>query len=354
LIFIPALPARSCEPDPVAVPSMGLPGADGSNSDPAALTTERWHRPSIRARFVNRALEWTCRFYVRKLTGDLTPEMVAGLARIDELCAKVRAPRGTKLEPVKVADLAGEWVHGVGVDLSRESAILYLHGGGWLFGGLNSHRALTSRISTACGMPALALNYRMVPQVSFHQEIEDCVTAYRWLLDQGIPADRIVIMGDSAGGYLTLATALRARSEGLPPPAALVGLSGVYDMDPTTKAAHPNAAQDSAGFLVGLTWLLEVVLDDLDPVAPEVSPVRADLRGLPPTLLTVSASEIVYPDSEELAALLAASGVSCVLQVWDGQPHVFQLLAPLIPEGQKSIARIGGFVRDSLGNARPC
>jgi epsilon-lactone hydrolase len=334
----------------VVVPSTNQSGAAGSNPGPATLMTERWRRPSIRARFVNLALQWTCRRYVRKLTGDLTPELVASMARIDDLGARVRAPRGTSVEPVSVADLAGEWVHGVGVDRARDRAILYLHGGGWLFGGLNSHRALASRISAACGMPALVLNYRMIPHVSLHQEIEDCVTGYRWLLDEGIPADRIVIMGDSAGGYLTLAAALLARSGGLPLPASLVGISGVYDMESVTRAAHPNAELDSAGFMVGLTWLLNAVLGGLDPAAADVSPVRADLRGLPPTLLTVSGSEIVYSDSEQLAGLLAASGVSCLLQVWDGQPHVFQLLAPLIPEGQNSIVEIGRFVRDSLGS----
>ncbi|MFY1621072.1 alpha/beta hydrolase, partial [Micromonospora sp. WMMD736] len=222
----------------------------------------------------------------------------------------------------------------------------------WVFGGLNSHRGLTSRVSSASGMPVLALQYRMVPSVSLEQEVQDCLRGYKWLLEQGLKASNIVVMGDSAGGYLTLATALRIRSLRLPMPAALVGISGVYDMSSAARAAHPNAARDRGGFLAGLDWLLKVVLGDLDSSDPAVSPMRAELSGLPPTLLTASSSEIVFCDSERLASQLASAGVPCELQVWVGQPHVFQLLAPVIPEASRSISEIGHFVRVTVGSAR--
>lgn len=316
---------------------------------PAALVIERTQSRSFRARLLNAAVNRAARPLMRKMTGELTPELLAGMARFDELAAKVRPPRGTAVEPVQVGGLGAEWVRGSGVSRARDQAILYLHGGAWVFGGLNSHRALTSRISTACGMPALALDYRMVPKVSFDQEIEDCVDGYRWLLDRGIEPGHIVIMGDSAGGYLTLATVLRARAHGLPMPAAIVGLSGVYDMAFANKAAHANAKSDAAGSLAGLEWMITHVLGGLDPAHPEISPVRAELVGLPPALLTVSGSEVIYSDSEELAHLLARAGVRCTLQVWAGQPHVFQAFAPIIPEAGRSIAGIGRFVRAAMG-----
>lgn len=318
-----------------------------------ALTIDRWHRPSLRARLMNRAVAVACRPYVRKLSGALTPELVSAMARIDALSARMRAPRGATHQPVTVGELAGEWVYGAGVRRGHDRAVLYLHGGGWLFGGLNSHRVLTSRISAACGMPALAVSYRMVPHVTFRDEIDDCVNAYRWLLDHGIAATSIAIIGDSAGANLALSAALRARSQGIPLPAALVGISGVYDMDMAAKTAHRNAARDPAGFTAGLAWLIDAALEGLSPLHPDVSPVRADLRGLPPTMLTVSGSEIVYCDSEELASRLAAAGAPAALQIWDGQPHVFQLLAPFIPEGAKSIAEIGRFVRQAIDSTRP-
>ena len=322
-------------------------------SEPPELPTliiDRRHSRSIRSRVVTAALQRATAPYMRKLTSSkLTSEVVDGLARFDELSARVPLPKGTRTESIQVGDLAAEWVHGARVGNTRHGVILYLHGGGWLFGGLNSHRALTSRISSASGKPVLALDYRMVPKVEFDQEIEDCVAGYRWLLDRGIHPEHIVIMGDSAGGYLTLATALRARSYGLPMPAALVGISGVYDMDTASKAAHANAEIDAAGSLAALEWMFEAVLGGLDPGDPKVSPVRADLTGLPPTLLTVSSSEIIYCDSEDLARALVAAGVPCTLQSWNGQMHVFQALASLIPEAKWAIADIGRFVRSALG-----
>lgn len=320
-------------------------------TEPPMLVIDRRHGRSVRSRVITAALQKAITPYMRKLTRtrELTPEVLAGLAKFDEFAAKGPVTKGTRTEPIRVGELPAEWVHGARVGNTRHGVILYLHGGGWLFGGLNSHRALTSRISSASGKPVLALDYRMVPKVDFDQEIEDCVAGYRWLLDRGIRPEHIVIMGDSAGGYLTLATALRARSYGLPMPAGLVGISGVYDMATANKAAHANAKIDPTGSLATLDWVMEAVLGGLDPADPKVSPLRADLAGLPPTLLTASASEIIYCDSEELARALVAAGVPCTLQAWDGQMHVFQALAPLIPEAKWAIGDIGEFVRGVLG-----
>jgi acetyl esterase/lipase len=120
-------------------------------------------------------------------------------------------------------------------------------------------------------------------------------------------------------------------------------------MSTASKAAHANAGLDPTGSLAALEWMLETVLGGLDPADPKVSPVRADLAGLPPTLLTASSSEIIYCDSEDMARLLVAAGVPCTLQAWNGQMHVFQALAPLIPEAKQAIADIGEFVRTALG-----
>lgn len=316
---------------------------------PAPLVIDRRHSRSVRSRVLTAALQRVTTRYMRKLTrAPLNEATLASLAKFDQVAGKVKPPRGTRIEPVTVDGLPAQWVHGAGVRQARDRVILYLHGGGWLFGGLNSHRALVSRISRVSGIPALALDYRMVPAVEFDQEIEDCVSGYRWLLDRGIEPEHIVIMGDSAGGYLTVATALRARDHGLPIPAALVGISGVYDMGTASKAAHANAERDPTGSLAALEWMLETVLGGLDPEDPKVSPVHADLTGLPKTLLTASASEILYSDSEDLARLLVAAGVPCTLHVWNGQAHVFQALGPLIPEAKQAIADIGEFVRGAI------
>lgn len=273
------------------------------------------------------------------------PELLEQTAKIDRLAAKMRPPRGTRIEPMRFGQFAGEWVHGPGVADARGPVVLYLHGGGWFFGGLNTHRSLVARISAAARVPALNVAYRMVPEVPFPTEIDDCVSAYRWLLDRGVRPDEIVIMGDSAGGHLTFAAALAALGAGLPAPAGLVSISGCLDLDLAGKHAHANNEADPTGSMAALQFMVESVVGDLDRTDPSVSPIRAELSGLPPTLLTVSTSEVLFEDSEIMARRLVEAGVPCTLQMWDGQLHVFQAAAALIPEARRSIEDIGRFAR---------
>jgi acetyl esterase/lipase len=310
-------------------------------------------RATLRSRVVTAAMNRVSKPYLAKLTGDgLSPQISAGLAKFDALSARVPALRGSRIEPVRIGELHAEWVRGPGVpgrrSDGRDRAILYLHGGGWLFGNVGTHRRLISTISRASGVPALALDYRLVPAVTFAEEIADCVAGYRWLLEQGVKPERIVIMGDSAGAHLTLATALRARDEGLPMPGGLVGISGVYDMSTQGKAEHANHAADRTGALAAFDWMMQVVLAGADPADGTVSPLHADLTGLPRTLLVVSSSEVIYCDSERLAERLAEAGVPCTLSVWPNQAHVFQALGPLVPEAGRSIAEIARFVHSVI------
>jgi acetyl esterase/lipase len=306
-------------------------------------------RASLRSRVITASMNRATKRYLAKLSGDgLTPQISAGFAKLDQLSARVPALRGTEVQPVRIGELGAEWVRGPGVPASRSDGrrrvILYLHGGGWLFGNVGTHRRLISRISRGSGVPALALDYRMVPAVTLAEEIADCVAGYRWLLEKGVKPERIVIMGDSAGGHLTLATSLRARDEGLPMPGGLVGISGVYDLTSQGKAAHANHAADRTGALAAFDWMTQVVLAGADPTDATLSPLHADLTGLPRALLVVSSSEVIYWDSEQLAGKLTAAGVPCTLSVWPNQAHVFQALAPLVPEAKKSIAEIARFV----------
>jgi len=318
---------------------MGIPGA---------LVIDHRRGRSLRSLFITAAVQRALAPYLRSLSGStLGPEVFTSLARLDRHAARIGPPRGTHVERVLVGGLGAEWIHGRDVPPLRTRVILYLHGGGWVCCGLNTHRRLVAGISRAAGVPALALNYRMVPVVSFGEMVGDCVRGYRWLLGLGVRPDQIVIMGDSAGAHLTFAAALRARREGLPLPAALVGISGAYELNPTGKAAHANAAADPVLMAV-VQILFESVLDGADPADPAISPARAELSGLPPVLLVVSSSEILYRDSEDLARLLTSAGVACTLQVWDRQLHVFQALGPLIPESRRSVNDIGRFAREAL------
>jgi acetyl esterase/lipase len=306
----------------------------------------RRSRPTLRSRLVTAAMNRATPRYLAKFTGeDLSPQLSAGLAKFDRTSARLPAIRGSRIEPLSIDGVGAEWVHGPGVPAARDRVILYLHGGGWLFGNPGSHRRMVSKLSRATGLPVLVPDYRLVPAVSFAEEIGDCLAGYRRLLCDGVAPERVVIMGDSAGGHLTLATALRARDEGLPMPAGLVGVCGVYDMSMAAKAAHANHAADRTGALAALDWMMRVVLAGADPADGKVSPLHADLTGLPPTLLVVSSSEVIYCDSELMAERLAAAGVPCTLSVWPNQLHVFQAFGPLVPEAGRSIAEIARFVR---------
>lgn len=327
-------------------------------AQPTTLVIDRHGTASVRSRVISAGIRRVLGPYLTKAGAvPFGDEALRRVARLDKMAARTRPPKGTRTEAVKFDGFRAEWVHGPGVPASRDRVILYLHGGGWICCGLNTHRRMISWISAAAGVPAFSVDYRMIPVVPFEAEVEDCVTAYRSLLDRGVAPENIVIMGDSAGGYLTFATALRARQEGLPNPAALVGLSPMLDMDLTTKLAHANVKLDPSAPMGVLERITEAIVGHLDVTDPSVSPVRADLSGLPPVMLTAGSTEVLYCDSEEMARRLALAGVPCTFQVWDRQIHVFQMFGPLLPESRGSIADIGAFVQDSLGlgneQARP-
>ena len=309
----------------------------------------RYPDRSIRSRLATAAVERLAGPHLRRFADStFGPELAAAMARVDVLARRLGTPQHAQLEPTLVGEIPAEWVHGPGVPGLRTHVILYLHGGGWFFGGLNSHRRLVSRISQAASLPALALDYRMVPEVDLSEVLDDCVLAYRWLLrDLGLAPRNIVIMGDSAGAHLAVATTLRARNLGLPVPAAVVGLSGVYDLDTAAKAAHPNAVTDPVS-MTALAFVLRSVLGNADASDPDLSPIRADLTGLPPFLLTASSSEVLLSDSMVLADRLAQAGVPCTLDVWERQLHVFQGLGNLLPEARRSIAAVGQFTNHAL------
>ncbi|MFC4906641.1 alpha/beta hydrolase [Actinomadura gamaensis] len=252
------------------------------------------------------------------------------------------APRWADVEPVPFDGFRAEWVRAPGAPSDR--AVLYFHGGGFFSCGLRTHRRMIARIAAASGAPVLSVAYRQLPEAPLAVSVEDCVQAYRWLLDQGFAADKIVVAGDSAGGFLTFAATMRAIAEGLPRPAALVALAPLTDLDHTAKVEHANARLDAylpARRVRRLAALLTEGVPD-----PAVSPVNGELAALPPTLIQVSSSEMLLPDAELMAERLTAAGVPCRLQVWENQVHVFQVFADLVPEGLAALHEVGAFVRE--------
>ncbi len=263
----------------------------------------------------------------------------------DETGDQFPLPEGLSVEPVVNAEFKGEWVKAIG---SRSDAVLlYLHGGAYIFGSPRSHRHLVAALSEAAGINAFTLDYRLAPEHPFPAAIEDSVTAYRWLLDQGIAANRIVIAGDSAGGGLTLVTMLKLRDAGLPLPAASVCLSPWVDL--TMAGASYTANDEAVATRDRLAGYVKLYLpENVDVRHPLASPIFADLTGLPPLLIQVGAAEPFYDDSIKLDEIAKACGVETHLEIWPEMIHVWHYFHTMLTEGRQAIARIGEFVKSKI------
>lgn len=263
----------------------------------------------------------------------------------DETGDQFPLPEGLIVEPVITTEFKGEWVKASG---SRSDAVLlYLHGGAYVFCSPRSHRHLVAALSEATGVAAFALDYRLAPEHSFPAAIEDSVATYRWLLDQGVAPNRIVIAGDSAGGGLTLATMLKLRDADLPLPAAGVCLSPWVDL--TLAGASYTASAEAIATRDRLAGYVKLYLTNENDVKnPRVSPVFADLKGLPPLLIQVGAAEPFYDDSIKLNEVATATGVETHLEIWPEMIHVWHYFYPMLTEGRQAIARIGEFAKGKI------
>ena len=240
-----------------------------------------------------------------------------------------------------------EWISAPESDDSR--VVLYLHGGGYLFGSVRTHRVMLAHMARAAKARVLALDYRLAPEIPFPAPVEDSVAAYRWLLAQGIEPQKIAIGGDSAGGWLVIAALVALRHVGEPMPAAGVCISAWADMEATGQSYTTNAEADPSVSKERILKIADVYLDGKDPKAPLASPIHADLTGLPPLLLQVGGIEVLLDDSTMLKAKAKEAGVPVEMEVWDDMPHVWHHYAPILPEARKAIGRIGEFVLQHTG-----
>jgi acetyl esterase/lipase len=308
-------------------------------------------RFSVRAQVVHKAARWVARPLVT--AWPMTPAALSAVAGLELVAGLRKAPAGTRTQLIRLAGFLAEWVRADGVGNGagggradpREGAVLYFHGGAFIGGGLGTHRRCVSALSRTSRKPVLSVAYRQYPVTRVEGSVGDGLFAYRWLLDHGYPAERIVVAGDSAGGYLAFAVALAARDTGLPVPAGIVGISPLLDWDSSTRDAHANLRRDA--YIPGrrLDSLYRLVAGPAAGADAMDSPINHDLRGLPPVLLQVAADEVLRCDSETMARRLADADVPCTLQVWQGQVHAFPVLAGLLPEAMAALIESGAFVQ---------
>jgi monoterpene epsilon-lactone hydrolase len=231
-----------------------------------------------------------------------------------------------------------------GVDDAR--VILYLHGGGYCLGSILTHRDFAQQISAACGARVLLIDYRRAPEHPFPAALEDALTAYRWLLAEGIDPTRMSIIGDSAGGGLAAATLVALRDGGERLPGTTVLLSPWLDLALTGESLVTKADEDFMLMPAQLQEFASVYVGDDAARNPLISPLYADLSGLPPMLIQVGSTEILLDDAARFAAKAEAAGVEMKLDVWNDMIHVWQGFAGIMPEAKEAVMQIGTFVRE--------
>jgi acetyl esterase/lipase len=269
---------------------------------------------------------------------------------MEEWQAALQLPPETKTQPVDARGVRAEWVWRPESDADR--AILYLHGGGYAIGSIATHRYLMQGLSKASGARVLGIDYRLAPEHPFPAAVEDAVTAWRWMLEQGLDPKRCAISGDSAGGGLTIATMVALRDRGLPLPGAAAVLSPWTDLAGTGASVKTKAADDPMVNEAGLRMMADAYLAGQDAKSPLASPLYANLAGLPPTLVQVGTAEILLDDATRFAERARAAGVEVKLEAWDDMVHVFQMF-PMLSESARAIETIGAFVRARTTKARP-
>ena len=250
-------------------------------------------------------------------------------------------------ERVCAGGIDGEWISPANTPLDK--AILYFHGGGFRIGSVASHRDLISQIAVASGCRVLAINYRLAPEHRFPAALDDALAAYGWMLDQGLKPGHVAFAGDSAGGNLVLATILALRERGLSLPVSAVLMSPWTDLAATGASYVSRAEADPIHQRAMILALAKNYLGGQgDPCDPLVSPLYADLKGLPPLLIQVGDRETVLDDSVMFADLARAAGVDVHLEVWNGMIHVFQMFGAELSEAHQAIASIAQFLNRHL------
>lgn len=274
-----------------------------------------------------------------KQVGASTQEMRAAM---EQMAAP--AQPDVKCERLSAGGVDAEWITAPGASPGR--TVLYLHGGGYVMGSVNTHRDLIGRISRAAQARVLALNYRLAPEHPFPAAVDDAVAGYRYLLQSGVKPARMAVAGDSAGGGLTLATLVALRDSGLALPAAAVCLSPWVDLEGRGESMKTRAHVDPIASADGTRLLAQAYLAGKDPRTPLAAPLYADLKGLPPLLIQVGDHETLLDDSTRVAQRAQAANIKVTLEVWPEMIHVWQMFASFLPEGQEAIDGIGKFIRE--------
>lgn len=273
------------------------------------------------------------------------------ITRFREECEKGvsrfgKMPDGIEVSSVIIDGIPAEWI--LPSEGTKDKVILYTIGGGYVSGSCNDHRSIVAKIVKGSGVAMLLFDHRLAPEHPYPAALEDSLTTYRWLLDQGIPPKNIMIVGESAGGGLCLATLLALRDQDIALPAAAVALSPWTDLK-LTGESHRTKAKVCLSPQGMSDVCSKYYVGDNDPCLPWISPLYGDLHGLPPMLIYVGENETLLDDSTRFAEKAKAAGVDVTLRVGEGMIHCYPLLPPFIPEARQAMDEICEFIKINIG-----
>ncbi|MFI4975892.1 MAG: alpha/beta hydrolase [Caulobacterales bacterium] len=282
----------------------------------------------------------------RPAAGAPAPTWAERRAGMESFLGQAPPPEGCKVEEVAIGGRPGERLTPRDADSAR--VILYLHGGGYCIGSPKTHRALAGRLAEIAGSTALVQDYRMGPEVPFPGAVDDALAAYRQLLASHDPA-RIVIAGDSAGGGLTLATALAARAADLPMPAGLHVISPWANLTQSGPSYIAKAQSDPMITKLGLDEMASAYLGSADRAASLASPMFGDYRGLPPILIQVGSEEMLLSDAIGVAEAAGLANVDVNLRIWPEMIHVWHFFGGNLAAARAAIAEAGEWIKARQG-----
>lgn len=255
---------------------------------------------------------------------------------------QIEVPKGLHWASVVVGEICCEWI--TPPDAPTDAVLLFLHGGGGVLGLYNSMRKMIGHISSACNLRAFIPDYRLAPENPFPAGLNDCVAAYCSLLSEGFNPQRIVIVGDSAGGYLTIGSLLFLRDNGQPLPAAAVCISPSTDPTCSGKSLKTNILRDALLSPIFVRTMTSLYIDDHDLRNPYISLLTANLRGLPPILIQAGADEVLLDDSRLFSDYALAADVELTLEIWPHMWHDWHSCVPNLSEANQAIGCIAVFV----------
>jgi monoterpene epsilon-lactone hydrolase len=261
--------------------------------------------------------------------------------RIASAVIRSSRPRAMSYEKVRAGGVPAEWFRPDGCDESR--VLLYLHGGGYSIGSIDSHRDPVSRLCRAAGARGLVIDYRLAPEHPFPAQLDDALAAYRWLLERGVDPARIVVAGESAGAGLTLSLLLALREARIPMPAAAVCASPWSDLEMRGASMKSNARYDYLSREILAEYARRFV-QERDLRNPLANAHHADLRGLPPLLVVAGGAEVLLDDARDLAARARDAGVDVTLDVEADMIHAWILFSSAFARARTSLERIARFV----------